>query len=102
MVKKRHRRAVMMVKSAKLKTLAPGLMALGLALGLTLPAAGEDAMPDTAGGRYSFSKEADGYVRLDMKTGEVALCSRKSVGMACEAAPEDRALLENEIARLRG
>ena len=41
-------------------------------------------------------------VRLDTKTGEVALCSQKTVGWACEAAPEDRAVLENEIARLRG
>ncbi|MFZ0776121.1 MAG: hypothetical protein WAM74_06510, partial [Xanthobacteraceae bacterium] len=31
----------------------------------------------------------------------VALCSQRSVGWACEAAPEDRAVLENEIARLR-
>ena len=35
------------------------------------------------------------------KTGEVALCSQRTVGWACQAAPEDRAALENEIARLR-
>ena len=91
----------MILKRASRKTVAVGIVALGLAL----PAAAEDATPDTSGGRYSFSKPADGqgtsYVRLDMQTGEVSLCSRKAVGMACEAAPEDRAVLENEIGRLR-
>ena len=36
-----------------------------------------------------------------MQTGEVSLCSQRTVGWACQAAPEDRAVLENEIARLR-
>ena len=58
-------------------------------------------MPDNAGGRYIFNKTADGVVRLDTKNGEVALCSQRTVGWACTAAPEDRAVLENEIARLQ-
>jgi hypothetical protein len=65
--------------------------------------------PDSAGGRYMFEKQADsqgsdhagGYLRLDTQTGEVALCSQRGVGWACQAAPEDRTVLENEIARLR-
>jgi hypothetical protein len=69
---------------------------------LIAPAAAEDAAPDSEGGRYMFSKVADGFVRLDTRSGEVALCSQRNVGWACEAAPEDRAVLENEIARLRG
>ena len=95
----------MILKNVSLKALAAAIAAIGLAL----PAAAEDATPDTSGGRYAFHKQADGqgtsqgpsYVRLDLQTGEVSLCSRKAVGMACEAAPEDRAVLENEIARLR-
>ena len=86
----------MNLKSMRNKTLAAGLIAFGLAV----PAMAEDAVPDSAGGRYSFSKAADGFIRLDTQTGEVSLCSRKAVGLACEAAPEDRAVLENEIARL--
>ena len=70
-----------------------------------MPACADEATPDTAGGRYIFEQQADGqgngYLRLDTQTGEVSLCSRKAVGWACEAAPEDRAVLENEIARLR-
>jgi len=61
----------------------------------------EDGPPDSDGGRYSFNKVQDGYVRLDGQTGQVSLCNRRSVGWACQAVPEDRAVLENEIARLR-
>jgi hypothetical protein len=68
---------------------------------VTSSALADDALPDSQGGRYIFNKQADGIVRLDTQTGEVALCSRKTVGWACEAAPEDRALLENEITRLQ-
>ncbi len=69
---------------------------------LGVPALAEDALPDAAGGRYTFNTTADGVVRLDAKTGEVALCSPRSVGWACQAAPEDRSAFESEIARLRG
>lgn len=75
------------------------------ALCLTMSAVADDAPPDTANGRYIFNKIADGqgsgYLRLDTQTGEVAQCRPRSVGWACEAAPEDRAVFENEIARLR-
>jgi hypothetical protein len=71
------------------------------ALVLTVPAFAADTAPDNGEGRYTFNKVADGFVRLDTQTGEVALCSKRTVGWACEAAPEDRAVLENEIARLR-
>jgi hypothetical protein len=65
------------------------------------PALADDAMPENDGGRYTLSKVAEGFVRLDTQTGEVALCSQRTVGWACQAMPEDRAVLENEIARLR-
>ncbi len=68
---------------------------------LIVPALADDETPDNDHGRYSFSKIAEGLLRLDMKTGEVSVCSQRAVGWACQAAPEDRAVLENEIARLR-
>jgi predicted PhzF superfamily epimerase YddE/YHI9 len=49
----------------------------------------------------TLNKVPDGFVRLDTQTGEVALCSQRAVGWACQAAPEDRAAFESEIARLR-
>jgi hypothetical protein len=52
--------------------------------------------------RYSFSRVPDGYLRLDARTGQVALCSRRQVGWACQLVPDDRLVLDSEIARLQG
>lgn len=71
------------------------------AAALVAPALAEDAVPPGGGPRYIFNKVADGFVRLDTQTGEVSFCRRHGVGWTCEAAPEDRAVLENEIDRLR-
>jgi hypothetical protein len=72
-----------------------------VAVCLSTPAFADDATPDTKAGRYTLNKVADGFVRLDTQTGEVALCTQRAVGWACQAAPEDRAAFEGEIARLR-
>jgi hypothetical protein len=71
------------------------------AICLSTPLFADDVPSDNGGGRYTFNKVTDGFVRLDTITGEVALCNQRTVGWACQAAPEDRAVLENEIARLR-
>jgi hypothetical protein len=68
---------------------------------LSLPAQADDQTPDSAGGRYTLSKVADGFLRLDTQTGAVALCSQRAVGWACQSAPEDRSAYEDEISRLR-
>ena len=68
---------------------------------LLAPALADDATPDSEQGRYTFSKVAEGFLRLNTQTGEVSVCSQRAVGWACQAVPEDRAVLENEIARLR-
>jgi hypothetical protein len=68
---------------------------------LLTPAFADDAPPGTGDARYSFNKVDGGYLRLDTQTGEVSLCSQRTVGWACVIAPEDRAALEDEITRLR-
>lgn len=68
---------------------------------LVVVARAEETTPDSGGGRYTFSKVTEGLARLDSETGEVSICSQRTVGWACQAVPEDRAVLENEIARLR-
>jgi hypothetical protein len=93
--------AEMMILKSSALVRATALAAIGTALVAAGPARADDAMPDSAGSRYVFNKTADGMVRLDTKSGEVALCSQRTVGWACTAAPEDRAVLENEITRLR-
>jgi hypothetical protein len=57
--------------------------------------------PDSENGRYTFSQVADGMLRLDTRTGAVSLCAKKDAGWACNAVPDERAALENEIARLQ-
>ncbi len=51
--------------------------------------------------RYTFNRVEDGYVRLDNRTGQVLFCGKRSVGWTCQLSPEDRAVFENEIARLQ-
>jgi hypothetical protein len=71
---------------------------IGPAIG---PVLADEATSDTEGGRYVFSKQANGFLRLDTRSGAVSLCTEQPVGWACQAAPEDRAVFENEIARLQ-
>ena len=52
--------------------------------------------------RYSFNRTDEGYLRLDGRTGQVSICTRRPVGWACQAVPDERTALEGEIARLQG
>lgn len=67
---------------------------------LAAEAVKEPAAPD-APSRYTFNRVDEGFLRLDNISGQVTLCSQRSVGWACQAVPEDRAALDGEIARLR-
>jgi hypothetical protein len=83
------------------KALIGRALAIGIVVAAMAAPAGADTTGDTASPRYTFNKVAGGFLRLDTQTGEVALCGAQAVGWACVAVPEDRAVLENEIARLR-
>lgn len=61
----------------------------------------ETATPDNENGRYTFSQSADGVVRLDGRTGQVSLCSKRTAGWACQVVPDERTALDAEIARLQ-
>jgi hypothetical protein len=76
------------------------LLVAGFALAVA-PALAEDAGPDNPDSRYSFHRAEDGYLRLDGRTGEVALCNRRTAGWMCRTLPDERAAFENEIARLQ-
>jgi hypothetical protein len=58
--------------------------------------------PDGENGRFTFHQVQDGLLRLDTRTGNVSLCGKRTAGWACQAVPDDRAVLESEIARLQG
>ena len=66
------------------------------------PACAQDAPGERDEARYSFNKVDDGYLRLDGRTGQVSLCTRRPAGWACQAVADDRTALEAEIARLQG
>jgi hypothetical protein len=74
---------------------------LAVALVALAPAARAQTAPDSENGRYSFSAVAGGMLRLDTRTGAVSICARKETGWACNAVPDERQALENEIARLQ-
>lgn len=57
--------------------------------------------PPAAGGRFSFQKVDGGLLRLDSQSGQVAFCGPRSAGWTCQPVPEERAALEQEIARLQ-
>lgn len=54
-----------------------------------------------AASRYRFNRVANGYLRLDNETGQVAYCSAPTANWGCETVPENRAALEIEIGELR-
>lgn len=73
-------------------------------IGVTLTAllAGPlQATTDDANGRYSFKQVKDDLLRLDSQTGQVSLCSKREAGWSCQTLPDERAVLESEIARLQ-
>ena len=56
---------------------------------------------DTSNPRFAYHKIDDGYLRLDLRSGEVATCRPNPTGWTCTLAAEERTALENEIARLQ-
>ena len=81
--------------------IAPVVLVFALVFGVS--ASAQDAQgPGTEAARYSFFKIQDTFVRLDSQTGQVAQCGHGGSGWSCKLAPDERAALENEIARIQG
>jgi hypothetical protein len=59
------------------------------------PAEGGDA-----NGRFAMTPVADGFLRLDTRTGQVSLCTLSAGQAQCRASADERAALEAEIDRL--
>src|SRR5262249_20824545 len=69
------------------------VMAIPVAAAVLMgPARADEPTPNTEGGRYVFSRQANGFLRLDTQSGAVSLCGEQPVGWTCQAAPEDRAV----------
>jgi hypothetical protein len=70
---------------------------------LAIPAlAQQSADPATTeNGRYSMTPVQDGFLRLDTRTGAVAMCRLVNSAPECRLAAEERAAMESEIGRLQ-
>jgi hypothetical protein len=79
---------------------AASIVALTVGGGSTLWSQSAGAENDDT--RYTFKRADEGYLRLDGRTGQVSLCTRRVVGWTCQAVPDERAALEAEIARVEG
>jgi hypothetical protein len=53
-----------------------------------------------ANGRFTMTPVADGFLRLDTRTGQVSLCTTSGGQPQCRAGADERAALEAEIDRL--
>lgn len=67
------------------------------------PAQPKEPIPAIAppGGRFTFNRIDNGYLRLDTQNGEIAYCRPQTTGWMCQAASENRAEMESNIARLQ-
>ena len=64
----------------------------------TSPAPAESS--ESANGRFAMTPVADGFLRLDTRTGQVSLCTLNAGQAQCRASADERAALEAEIDRL--
>jgi hypothetical protein len=72
------------------------LVVAAVLISLASPALAEDAAP----GRFAMTPTANGFLRLDKRTGAVSLCVVKNDAVECRAAADDREALNAEIDRL--
>jgi hypothetical protein len=61
----------------------------------------QDRPPQFGDPRFAFRGTADGYLRIDIRTGEVASCRKSDGGWDCVAVPGERVVIDTEVARLR-
>ncbi len=66
-----------------------------------LGAAVAEPGPETENGRYTLSQTADGFIRLDTRTGAVSTCSNNGNGWACYEVPDERKAMDEAIGRLQ-
>jgi hypothetical protein len=78
------------------------LFAVGLVSALASPLRAETPAPPTGveNGRFTMTPVANGFLRLDTRTGQTSLCSVSADQAQCRAGADERAALEAEIARL--
>ena len=81
----------------------PNSVVLGFlgALLMSMNTDAQTANTDSDDVRYSYNRVDNGFLRLDMRSGEVALCSPGAGRWSCAPVPDDRRALGEDIARLQ-
>lgn len=61
------------------------------------------SLPANAQGtdRYTMEKSANGYIRMDRKTGEMSICEERSGQLVCKLAADERSAFQDEVDRLQ-
>ncbi len=74
------------------------ILALGIMLAALLPgsiASGADT------DNFRLERSANGYVRMDTRTGEMSICEEKWGELVCRMAADERTAVQDEIERLQ-
>jgi hypothetical protein len=66
-----------------------------------VPPKGDDPGAPAEGGRFTFNRIDNGFLRLDTQNGQVAYCRAQTAGWSCQAVPENRSELDADVARLQ-
>lgn len=75
-------------------TARPVILVLASALVAAAPAAAQDAE------RYRMERTEDGFVRMDLATGQMSVCRERGVELVCRAAVDEREAYHREIGDL--
>jgi hypothetical protein len=84
----------------KRNLLAAALLATGLALPAFAQGSGVGEPDATQNGRYTMTPAPNGFLRMDTRSGAVALCTLRDGNVTCASSADERGALEAEIARL--
>jgi hypothetical protein len=66
-----------------------------------VPPKGDGPGAPAEGGRFTFNRIDNGFLRLDTQNGQVAYCRAQTAGWSCQAVPENRSELDADVARLQ-
>ena len=61
----------------------------------------DDPAAPASGGRFTFNRIDNGFLRLDTQNGQVAYCRAQTAGWSCQAVPENQSELDADVARLQ-
>lgn len=81
---------------------APSVIAAAICALICGATLAQGAEPENEDSRFTFYRAEGGFLRLDGRSGQVSICSKHQAGWLCEAVPEERTALEEEIVRLQG